>query len=593
MIPVPPHAAARISSTETRAFRRAPIAARLPCLLVMAGAAIGSGACATETHAPPGASPSPSMHDTLPADGPATIAPAPSQPRAPTPVAGPAIGSPAIGSPAGGSPAIASTAGGSPAAATTASETGATGEVVIPEADASAAETADGYGVDVAVRGLTYPTSVEFDDAGAMYIAEGGYMPGDMTQPARILKCEASGSGTDLKVVATDLQRPITDLLWHDGRLYISHKGRISVLEHGAVRDLVTGLPSFGDHSNDQMSIGPDGRLYFGQGSATNSGVVGPDDFSFGWPKEHPEVCDVPGKDITVIAPAFESPDPRAEVKGELPSKVDPTSLAHTSAFHPFGQAEPAGSVVRGAAKANGAILSMKTDGTDLAVYAWGFRNPYGVLWTPDGRLCVADAGSDERGSRPIAHAPEKLWLVERDTWYGWPDFEGGIPVTDPVYASKRGPAPQFLLRDHPPVPKPWLTFESHASITQLDVGRSADFGRIGDLYLASSGDESEITAAEKVRAGYWVRRIDPSSGKSELFFRAKPAALGPSGLEHVVTAGPRRFVDLRFSPAGDALYIVDIGPMQFTTGEKGPEPRAFPHTGVIWRVQRMGAPKN
>src|SRR5205085_1501997 len=118
---------------------------------------------------------------------------------------------------------------------------------------------------------LTYPTSIDFDDAGAMYIAEAGFMDGDPVVPARILKL----TGNDRQVVAENLKGPVTDILWHQGKLFISHRGKISVLADGRVKDLVTGLPSFGDHSNNQLAVGPDGKLYFGQGSATNSGVVG------------------------------------------------------------------------------------------------------------------------------------------------------------------------------------------------------------------------------------------------------------------------------------------------------------------------------
>src|SRR5205085_5830009 len=38
-------------------------------------------------------------------------------------------------------------------------------------------------------------------------------------------------------------------------------------------RDIVTGLPSDGLNGNQQPSIGPDGRIYFGQGARTNAGV--------------------------------------------------------------------------------------------------------------------------------------------------------------------------------------------------------------------------------------------------------------------------------------------------------------------------------
>ena len=39
---------------------------------------------------------------------------------------------------------------------------------------------------------------------------------------------------------------------------------------------LVSNLPSFGDHHTDGPVIGPDGWLYFGQGTASNAGIVVP-----------------------------------------------------------------------------------------------------------------------------------------------------------------------------------------------------------------------------------------------------------------------------------------------------------------------------
>src|SRR5205807_5097594 len=113
----------------------------------------------------------------------------------------------------------------------------------IPAPDPAAAQVPSGYRVEVFARDLTYPTSIEFDDAGNAYIAEAGYVYGDEAAPARIWK--VSGKG-EMQVVADQLDGPVTDLMWHQGRLYISQRGKISALEQGGnVRDLVKGLPSF------------------------------------------------------------------------------------------------------------------------------------------------------------------------------------------------------------------------------------------------------------------------------------------------------------------------------------------------------------
>src|SRR5438045_1805074 len=69
----------------------------------------------------------------------------------------------------------------------------------------------------------------------------------------------------------------------------------------GRSEDLVTGLPGQGDHQTNYPVLGPDGKLYWGQGSATNNGVVGADNFAYEWLPKFPETHDIPARDVTLI----------------------------------------------------------------------------------------------------------------------------------------------------------------------------------------------------------------------------------------------------------------------------------------------------
>jgi glucose/arabinose dehydrogenase len=146
----------------------------------------------------------------------------------------------------------------------------------------------------------------------------------------------------------------------------------------------------------------------------------------------------------------------------------------------------------------------MNADGTQLEVYAWGLRNPFGVMWSPDGKLYAADLGFDERGSRPIGNAPDAIWEVKQGAWYGWPDYAAGIPVTDPRFKPSRGEAPKFLMKTHPDIEKPVLTLPPHSSPTKMDFSRGSGFGVAGHMYIGLSvaGSRSPVPASRSM--GQW-----------------------------------------------------------------------------------------
>ena len=81
-------------------------------------------------------------------------------------------------------------------------------------------------------------------------------------------------------------------------------------------------------------------------------------------------------------------------------------------------------------------------DGSNLELVAWGLRNPYGLAFLPDGRLLALDLGINDRGSRPVGDAPSCLYEIRAGSWYGWPDFAAGVPVTHPTCCRLAGPPP-------------------------------------------------------------------------------------------------------------------------------------------------------
>jgi glucose/arabinose dehydrogenase len=417
---------------------------------------------------------------------------------------------------------------------------------------------------ELIAAGLHFPTSLAFDDDGILYVAESGLPFGGAPPGGRVWRLR---EGRDRSLVADGLQPPVNGLAWHDGSLLVSEAGppgRLTRLAaDGARSTLVGGLPGPGNYHTNMVAAGPDGWLYFSQGAMTNSGIIGLDSYELGWLGRLPHGHDVPGYDVTLAGVNAETADPLAG---------DPDATAVTGAFSPFGTPTAAGQRVAGQTPCTAAVLRCRPDGSGLETVAWGLRNAFGIGFLGDGRLLAVDQGADDRGSRPVGNAPDLLFEVRPQAWYGWPDFIDGVPVTDRQFRPERGPAPTFLLTSHERLPAPeraLLRFPPHTAATKFGVAPSAWNACAGHLYIALFGDERPMTAPAGPRAGRCLSRIDPATWT----------------MEQILTDPLIRPIDVGFRPGDGALYVVDFGWFEMTP--LGVEARAG--SGTVWRIRTGG----
>lgn len=419
-----------------------------------------------------------------------------------------------------------------------------------------------GWQMEAVLQGLDAPADLTWGPDGALYIAETGFAGAYAAtngllgaSDGRVLRL-APGARVP-HVYAAGFAAPLVGLAWHGGALYVSHRGKVTALQPSGLRiDILSGLPSYGDHSNNQIAFGPDGWLYVTQGTVTNTGVVGLDNFALQWAAVFPGVRDVPCQNVRVRPVNYTTGDPRAL----LPLLM----RTRTGGFHAYGLSAT-GEVVTGQVPCNGAILRVRPDGSDLEVVAWGLRNPFGIGFGPGGRLLVTDNAPDSRGSRPIEGAPDLLREVRPGTWHGWPDSWAGTPIG--------GPGKALLADPMGPEAPPVARLPVHAGAAGLAIGTD------GAVYIAQFGSAFPATAQDPLISGFDVIRVDPRTGRQDQIARNRRG--GPQSWDR--SGGLERPVAVRWGPDG-ALWILDYGRLQVT--RKGPW--VVPQTGVLWRMSRQ-----
>ena len=436
----------------------------------------------------------------------------------------------------------------------------------------------EGFVAEVVATGLNAPVHCSFDDAGNAYVAECGHK---IDSPPRILRVNVqTGSLETLYEVPEDRWHKtgaLTGVCWHEGSLYFTNTDTLARLRpDGTVEDLVTGLPGLGDHQTNHPVVGPDGKIYFGQGCVTNSGVVGADNAAYEWLAQYPHVCDVPAQDIRLVGHNYGYQN----VLGDI------TQTVKSGAYVPFGTETVPHEVIQGDVKCSGSVLRCNLDGSELEVMAWGLRNPYGIAFHPDGRLFVTEHGMDERSRRYIVDDPDDFYEIEQGTWYGWPDFASGIRMDDPHWGEAgRGREPVLAEHPDPNPPGPFVSFQTHTAANGMDFCRDAAFGFEGDAFVAFFGDLAPLTTLRHAvyPAGYKVVRIDMRNRRVVDFAVNKIA--GPaSKLPH---AGFERPSHCQFGPDG-ALYIVDFGIIRIAPELGGI--RMQQGSGSLWRIRRVAA---
>ena len=465
---------------------------------------------------------------------------------------------------------------------------------------APAVQVPDGFRAVRVVQGLDYPSAMTWDAAGTLYILESHTVPVPLTR-RRILKVvkehleEVKLDGPDAPTGETAV-----GLTFHEGWLYLSHEQKDGTFgvsrvrpEGGLVEAVLRGLPAQGDHDVNYLVFDGQGTLYFGLGSATNSGIVSSHDPVNGkWLAKLPAAHDIPCKDVVLTGEKYTEEDATTPAAGDKST---------TGAYQKYGSADA--TTVAGEALCTGAVYKLPRGARAPELVAWGFRNPVALAVDGSGVLFVGMHGADIRGTRPVIDDPDAVYRVRAGAWYGWPDYSAALlPFTDPRYL----PPQQYLAEGHTRVDPVFDLARSglqppdrsllvsatapHAALGGMTfVPRGGPFARwAGQLLISEMGDFKPTTdpVHPDDHAGFQVEAVDVASGTRTVFARNRGAgpALPASTLD--LQEAFERPVDVKVGPDG-LVYVLDFGVFRSTATAAN----VMPKTGKVFRIEPIPRP--
>jgi glucose/arabinose dehydrogenase len=476
-----------------------------------------------------------------------------------------------------------------------------------------------GFRLVTSMYGLTAPSTValvndEGEYHGAVLIAEsgaGGYRP-------RIYGFKPDGAyfevypaprrspldrlpGVSLLRRGRDIYGPIGGMVVVQGKIFVTHRDRrgrgvVSALDFDGRRTtVVADLPAQGDYSLTDIVVHPTtGRLYFALGSATNSGVVGLDNWARGWVKKYPKFCDIPNVSLKLLGYRFDTKNPVAGLFGG-------NDIAVTAPFQPYGLGNQTRVPKSPNDKPTGAIYSASPTGGDLRVEAHGIRLPRGLGFNEYANLFFTNNGTEMRGSRPAKDDPDALLKFLPNTWYGFPDFSADLyPLSDSrfqppqdVMAATGWPELSALLDlaasglSSPTAFRDSLLFGAFPSLSgaaKFDfappAGPFKDFR--GSAIVALGGDRAPFaTSGKRLKApvGYKVVRVDTDTRQARDFIHNTRG--GPGSRIDRGAGLLERPVDVKFGHDGK-LYVLDFGQMEV----RGGKDRIKPGTGHLFVLE-------
>ncbi|WP_373898587.1 hypothetical protein ACER0A_006135 [Haloimpatiens sp. FM7315] len=287
----------------------------------------------------------------------------------------------------------------------------------------------------------------------------------------RIQKIENSGKSYDL---FKDNDLDIMDAVIDGKVIFYSSNNKVYQYncEDKTSKCIINNIPNYGDYK--KIAINKyENHLYISIGSATNSGIVGPDNL---WTKNSAYNCDLTPKTLIIKGTNF--------------------GREKTGAFVPYGTSNIRGQIIPAHVPGNASIVTFDLDSHLLKNYAYGIRCVADMDFSSKGKLIAIVGGMENRGLRPIKGDTDYVYSIEKDEWYGWPDYSGGYPVNDKRFKGLNGDKVNFILDKHPStkIQLPIYKDNNLNSLLCVSIDKKGIFGKKDAIFVYDKKENKIFT---------------------------------------------------------------------------------------------------
>lgn len=315
-------------------------------------------------------------------------------------------------------------------------------------------------------KGLKSATSFTAGENGEYYVS----------YKNRIQFISETGKSYD---VLKDESMDISDMEYYKGELYLASGMKVLKFNPRTKEEstLLGGLPNLGDYNKSVLKIYND-CLYISVSSNTNSGVCGSDNT---WIAKYPYGHDITPKDIILKGINY--------------------GQEKTGSFCAYKTMNVQKQIVPGHFPGNGTIVVYNLKNKSADTFAWGIRNITGMDINNEGRIFAGVGGMEDRGLRPIIGDSDYIYEIKKNTWYGWPDFSGGDPVTSPRFNKSKSNNVGYILENHPTEtpPAPLYQHSSLGKLYGIAIDKHGYLGDISNIYFSDSEENAIYSIGKSI----------------------------------------------------------------------------------------------